>query len=98
MTLADIEFNIRGELSDKEDILRCLQNLFMTPVGTVPLDRDFGIDNSILDRPMNIAKNLFTVEAADKVRRYEPRVSVQETEITATNDGAMKVKVVITNA
>ena len=95
MTLKDVEFNVRGEIPEAEEILRCIRNLIMTPVGTVPLDRDFGIDQSILGLPIDAAQSLLAVEIIDKVDRYEPRVSVTEVELTATIDGKITAKVVI---
>lgn len=95
MTLKDVEFNVRGEIPEAEEILRCIRNLIMTPVGTVPLDRDFGIDQSILGLPIDAAQSLLAVEIIDKVERYEPRVSVTEVELTATIDGKITAKVVI---
>lgn len=95
MTLKDVEFNVRGEIPVTEEILRCIRNLIMTPVGTVPLDRDFGIDQSILGLPIDAAQSLLAVEIIDKVDRYEPRVSVTEVELTATIDGKITAKVVI---
>jgi phage baseplate assembly protein W len=95
MTLKDVEFNVRGEIPEAEEILRCIRNLIMTPVGTVPLDRDFGIDQSILGLPIDTAQSLLAVEIIDKVERYEPRVSVSEVELTANIDGQIIAKVVI---
>lgn len=95
MTLKDVEFNVRGEIPEAEEILRCIRNLIMTPVGTVPLDRDFGIDQSILGLPIDAARSLLAVEIIDKVERYEPRVSVSEVELTANIDGQIIAKVVI---
>ena len=95
MTIKDVEFNVRGEIPVTEEILRCIRNLIMTPVGTVPLDRDFGIDQSILGLPIDAAQSLLAVEIIDKVDRYEPRVSVTEVELTATIDGKITAKVVI---
>ena len=95
MTLKDVEFNVRGEIPEAEEILRCIRNLIMTPVGTVPLNRDFGIDQSILGLPIDAAQSLLAVEIIDKVERYEPRVSVTEVELTATIDGKITAKVVI---
>lgn len=60
------------------DIKLCLETLFDTIAGTQPLDREFGISVNILDQPMHIAQNMFTVEAIDKVRKYEPRVAVAD--------------------
>jgi len=95
MTLKNVEFNVRGEIPVVEDILRCLRNLILTPVGTVPLDRDFGIDQSILGLPIDVAQSLLAVEIIDKVDRYEPRVSVAEVKLTASIDGKITAKVVI---
>ena len=95
MTLKDVEFNVRGEIPEAEEILRCIRNLIMTPVGTVPLDRDFGIDQSILGLPIDAVQSLLTVEIIDKVEQYEPRVSVSEVELTANIDGQIIAKVVI---
>lgn len=95
MTLKDVEFNVRGEIPEAEEILRCIRNLIMTPLGTVPLNRDFGIDQSILGLPIDAAQSLLAVEIIDKVERYEPRVSVSEVELTANIDGQIIAKVVI---
>lgn len=98
MTLSDLIFNVKGTLTEQEDVLRCLRTLVMTPAGTVPLDRDFGIDNSMLGQPMGVAENLLAVELITKVRRYEPRASVQQVELTASPEGNITAKVVITSA
>ena len=95
MTLKNVEFNIRGELTQQEDILRCLRSLIMTPAGTVPLDREFGIDNSILSQPIDVAESLIAVEIVEKVARYEPRVSAQAVSLSADVNGQITAKVVI---
>ena len=95
MTLKNVEFNIRGELTQQEDILRCLRSLIMTPAGTVPLDREFGIDNSILSQSIDVAESLIAVEIVEKVARYEPRVSAQAVSLSADVNGQITAKVVI---
>lgn len=98
MTLGNLEFNVRGTMTEQEDILRCLRTLIMTPAGTVPLDRDFGIDNSLLGYPVDVAQNLLAVEIIQKVMKYEPRASVLEIELEPTTEGLITAKVVITSA
>jgi len=98
MTLADIELNVEGELSEPEDIMRCLRNLVLTPMGTVPLDREFGLDLNFVGLPIGTAQNLLAIELIDKVDRYEPRASVKEVELNTTTDGRITAKVVITSA
>lgn len=98
MTLADVEFNIKGSLTEQEDVLRCLRTLVMTPEGTVPLDREFGIDNSILGASIDVAQNLLAVELITKVRKYEPRASVLEVQLDSSPEGNITAKVVIASA
>lgn len=64
--------------NEAEDILRCLRTLYSVRKGEQPLDRDFGIDYSFQDQPMNIAKNMFVLEVFEKTEKYEPRVSVEK--------------------
>ena len=65
-----------NQSEQKEDVLRCLNTLYTTPVGTVALDRNFGLDWSVLDLPLEIAKGRFTIEVIEKTRKYEPRVDI----------------------
>lgn len=67
------------------DVAETLKNIFTTPQGTVPWDRNFGIDMSILDEPINLAQGKLTVEFMKQVQLYEPRAKVKEV-IFESND------------
>lgn len=82
MDLTTVTFEY-DRTDEAEDITRCLQNLILTPAGTVPLDRNFGIDNSLLGYPAEIAKNLLTIELIEKAAIYEPRVIIRGIELIA---------------
>ena len=41
------------------------------------MDREFGIDGAVVDRPINIAKARITNEIFRAVRRYEPRAVIE---------------------
>ena len=97
MTLTDVEFNIRDNLEEQDDVVRCLRNLILTPAGSVPLDRDFGIDQSFLGQPLNVAQNTLAVEIMDKAARYEPRAVVLEVRLASSIDGQIKAEVVISH-
>lgn len=97
MTLTDVEFNVRDDLEDQDDVMRCLRNLILTPAGSVPLDRDFGIDQSFLGQPLNVAQNTLAVEIMDKAARYEPRAVVLEVRLASSIDGQIKAEVVISH-
>ena len=71
--------------------------MLSTPKGTVCYDRRFGVDISVLDLPMPIARVKYLAECVEATRRYEPKVSITDTVFTADNalDGQFKPKVVI---
>lgn len=79
-----------------EEVIRNLKVIFSTPEGTVPFDRSFGIDFSIIDQPLEKAKNMLTVEFIKKTKRFEPRAKVVEVTYNHNGiDGAIIPKVVI---
>jgi phage baseplate assembly protein W len=73
-----IDFNASGN----NEILQNIQVILTTPAGTVPFDRDFGIDMSILDAPIGVAKAKLTVEYTKKIKKYEPRAKVEKVSFT----------------
>lgn len=78
------------------DIKKGLKLLFQTRVGTVALDRDFGIDMAFLDMPINTAKRLFSIEIIQKAKKYEPRASIKAiTFIEDAETGKLQPKVEI---
>lgn len=88
-----------GTVSDStaQEVLRNLQVLYGTVAGEQALDRDFGIDGSIIDGPQENAQALLVAEYVRKTERYEPRAKVARVEWTADKaaDGMMIPKVVI---
>lgn len=88
--VSSVMINLNGFPDDEaEGIRRCLETLYTIRTGEQPLDREFGIDNSFLDQPMNIAKNLFTLEVIEKTKRYEKRVEVEKVEYRFDGAGQM---------
>lgn len=72
--------------------------LIATPVGTVMLDRDFGIDRSFLDMPIPIAQTILAAELAVKIPRYIPSLELAEVKLSKADvNGTMQVKVVVSN-
>lgn len=55
------------------EILQNVKTILTTIKGSVPLDRDFGIDSSLIDRPINIVKPLLVKEIKEAIEKYEPR-------------------------
>lgn len=66
------------------DVKQCLATLLSVPAGSVPLDRDFGIDyDGTVDYPIPVAQNMLAVEITEKVERYEPRVKIERINFTS---------------
>ena len=101
MDLSGIEISFNygdGSEAERREIIRNVQTLLTTPIGTCPLYRDFGLDVTYLDYPMDLAQNLFAVAAMEAVERWESRVIVTEVTFEADANGHLKAKVVIADA
>lgn len=73
-----------------EDIKRCLETLLSIREGSQPLDREFGINlDGIAGYPVDIARNMLSLEIIEKVERYEPRATVESIEYEETMDGSL---------
>ena len=99
MKITDYEISFaygEGDTPEHREIGRNIRTILQTPVGTCPLYRDFGVNFNVLDKPLEAAKNLLSVEIMKAVERYEPRVQVREVTFrTAAANGSLQVKVVV---
>lgn len=76
------------------DIKQCLETLLSIRAGSQPLDRDLGIDfDSAVGYPLDVAKNMLSLEIMEKVRKYEPRVEVESVEYETSSDGQLKPRI-----
>lgn len=73
-----------------KDIKQCLETLLSIREGSQPLDREIGISlDGIAGYPVNVARNMLSLEIIEKVGRYEPRVEVDSIEFQADADGLL---------
>ena len=77
---------------------RQLALLLSTREGSVPLDREFGLDLNFVDMPASAVKALYTAEVTKKVAKFIPSVRVLEVTWTGTMEGQLKPKVEIPGA
>ena len=77
------------------ELLARLATLFKTPKGTVPLNREYGFDFSMVDRPPDQAKAMYTAEAVRVIRKFEPLVKSAEVQFENAVAGKLCPKVVI---
>lgn len=85
--------------SEAAEILQNLRTIITTTKYSVPLDRDFGFNAEMLDKPMNVAQAQLQSEIIMGIKLYEPRVTVTSISFTGTDDGRLipKVQVMIKN-
>lgn len=65
--------------NEQETVSSVLQNIAVilsTPKGTVPQYRDFGLDNSFVDKPRPVAEVLMVAPVKEAIQRWEPRAEV----------------------
>lgn len=63
-----------------KEVLQNVALIWSTPKGTVPLDRDFGLDWSVVDQPLPKAKALLISDGIAQTRKYEPRARITKVE------------------
>jgi phage baseplate assembly protein W len=65
----DIDFGAVG----RDEIFQNIRFIILTEYFSVPLDREFGFDYSMIDKPMAVAEAVLAQEVAMKISLYEPR-------------------------
>lgn len=93
----DISFDYLKS-SEASEINRNLNTLYSTPIGSCGLYRDFGIDWTLVDCPIELAKQNLAIEIIEKTEKYEPRVKVEEVTYEQDVNGNLRPKVVIKDA
>lgn len=98
MEVADIEVGFAygtGDDATEREIIRNVEMIMATPVGSSPLYRDFGVDNSMLDKPLDLARSLYAVAVMEAVDTWEPRARVEQVTLTPEESGKLRAKAVI---
>lgn len=67
-----------------------VRTLLATRKGSVPLDRDFGVDWSFVDAPVTDAMPRVVAEYARQIERYIPRVQVRSITFSPAVDKALE--------
>lgn len=76
-----------------EEVLQNVRTILTTIKGSVPLDRDFGIDGSYVDAPMPVAKAKLASEIMSAVQKYEPRATITSIDFTGEIEGTLKPRI-----
>lgn len=79
--------------NEVEEVLQNIRTILSTVKGSVPLDRDFGIDGSYVDMPMPAAKAKLASEIMQAVKKYEPRATITSVNFTGDETGILQPKI-----
>lgn len=98
LNLQGVSIILDHESPLSKEIMRNARVIVTTLEGEVPYDRSFGLNPEILDLPLNEARDLYMVECITKMRKYEPRASVENVSFTFDEmSGKLYPKVVLSN-
>jgi uncharacterized protein len=61
-----------------EEVVQNVKYVLLTEYYSVPLDREFGMDFTMVDKPIPIARLMYSQEASMKIALYEPRAIFEE--------------------
>lgn len=73
---ADLEAVRLNETDTVKSVIQNIAIILSTPKGTCPQYRDFGLDQSFLDKPIPVARTLMYSKIKEAVEEFEPRAEV----------------------
>lgn len=76
-----------------EEVLQNVRMIISTVKYSVPMDREFGIDGAVIDRPVNVAKAHLSNEIFRAVRRYEPRAVIESIDFDGDESGQLTPRI-----
>ena len=94
MMINRIIIDVDEELKEIESRLKLL---LTTPKGTMPMDRNYGIDfEEIIEKSIDVAQNCYATEVIKAVQRYENTVNVTSVECEPVSESAFKAIITLT--
>lgn len=82
-----------------EEVIQNVQTILGTVKGSVPLNRDFGVDIEAVDLPLPMAMMQVKINIIEAIQKYEPRAVIRaidfDNETTAAADGILKPKITL---
>lgn len=92
-----IIINSEVELSIREEIMEKVTFLLSVLKGTIPMNREIGINPDVVSAPMFQAQNIYTISAIEVVEEFEDRATVEEVQFEVNgSNGNIIPKVVLT--
>ena len=93
MTTVDITAsleNIEIGATGLTEIMQNVRTILSTAKGSVPLDREFGLDSAMVDEPESILRARRVADIVSAIETYEPRVMVTHVDWRGDGDGVVQ--------
>lgn len=92
--IIDSSKNYSQVFQESDTVQSVIQNIALllnTKKGTVPMYRNFGLSMEFIDKPIDLAETMATVEISDALEEFEPRATLSDLTITKSADGKMAI-------
>ena len=73
-----------------EEVMQNVRMIVGVRKGTVPIDREFGLDATVVDKPMGAATALLSAQLAKDIPKFEPRARLVSLTTERTADGVLE--------
>lgn len=84
-----VDFDPETEL---HEIIQNVRTILATPKFSVPLFREFGVGDGLVDSPVNEAEAKLKADVIMAVRKYEPRAEITYIEFAPDNNGKLSLR------
>lgn len=75
--------------TEAEEVVQNVKTLLATEKGSVPLARELGLPQDIVDLPQSVAGARLQHDAIRAVRTYEPRAEITSVDLEVDADGTL---------
>lgn len=83
-----------GFVEGIDDIRQCIRIILETPLGSDPLQPDFGSNlRDYLDHPIDRARPHIVREAVEAIRKWEPRCTVKRVSVSIEEETTILIQV-----
>lgn len=89
--MKNIDFGATGV----DEILQNVAFIMDSEIMSCPLDREFGWDKTLIDKPIDLAKARIIANLTAAIHKFEPRALVESIEVTGEMLGSLKPKVMV---
>lgn len=79
-----------------QEILQNVAMIISSVTYSCPMDREFALDATMLDRPLPVAQTILRSRIVAAVKKYEPRATITKVTFSGSaSDGVLRPKVMV---